>query len=348
MSRMTKDLLLVGSVPLGSTEEVLRTCGELVGSYVPSLPDGERDDRSYWIDWLALHVYHHHPDIETLVQPSTGHYSTSLTDFWQFRLLPHVTELRFDAMGYVEEAITSYEIFTRVRDSGVIPSNVRFQVCIPMIVSGTHMFFRNTADWPVIETAYAEGIRRDITKMLDHIPSTDLAIQWDMPVEVLTLTDTGLPWDSETYNERYQRCVNQLAHVSYEIPDEVLLGYHICYGALGGWPMIPFEDLSLCVRLANAAVARAGRRVDYVHMPVKRHTNSAFFRPVQDLNIGDARVYLGLIHHTDGVSGFKERVAHAREHLSDFGIASVCGYGRMDPAEVPHALEVHRDCAAAL
>ncbi len=33
---------------------------------------------------------------------------------------------------------------------------------------------------------------------------------------------------------------------------------------------------------------------------------------------------------------------------SRFGIGSVCGYGRVDPAELPHILAVHRDCAAAL
>ena len=35
------------------------------------------------------------------------------------------------------------------------------------------------------------------------------------------------------------------------IPEDVLIGYHLCYGTWGGWPMTEVDDLSLCVRLSN-------------------------------------------------------------------------------------------------
>jgi hypothetical protein len=60
---------------------------------------------------------------------------------------------------------------------------------------------------------------------------------------------------------------------------------------------------------------------------------------------GATRVYLGLIHHPDGVDGNHDRIAAAREHLADFGISSVCGYGRVDPEELPGVLDVHAACA---
>jgi hypothetical protein len=109
--------------------------------------------------------------------------------------------------------------------------------------------------------------------------------------------------------------------------------------------MTAMEDLALCVRLSNETVANAGRRVDYVHMPVVRHPGPGFFAPLDDLDIGDTKVYLGLIHHTDGVDGNHERIEAARKHLADFGIGSVCGYGRVDPAELPIVLDVHASCA---
>ena len=112
--------------------------------------------------------------------------------------------------------------------------------------------------------------------------------------------------------------------------------------------MTAMENLDLCVRLSNEAVRRSPRRVDYVHMPVTRHAGEGFFAPLQDLDIGETRVFLGLVHHTDGVEGFRLRAELARRHLDRFGIASVCGYGRVDPAELPHILAVHRDCAAEL
>jgi hypothetical protein len=83
-------------------------------------------------------------------------------------------------------------------------------------------------------------------------------------------------------------------------------------------------------------------------VPVTRHPEPEFFAPLADLAIGDTRVFLGIVHHTDGVDGFRHRAGLARRYLDRFGISSVCGYGRVDPAELPHILAVHRDCAAEL
>jgi hypothetical protein len=108
------------------------------------------------------------------------------------------------------------------------------------------------------------------------------------------------------------------------------------------------EDLSVCVRMSNEAVRRSSRRVDYVHMPVVREPGDAFFAPLRELDVGATSVFLGLVHHTDGLEGFRKRAALARRHLDSFGISSVCGYGRVDPAELPRILAVHRECAAEL
>ena len=48
------------------------------------------------------------------------------------------------------------------------------------------------------------------------------------------------------------------------------------------------------------------------------------------------------------VVAFRERVALAHEHVDGFGIASVCGYGRVSPEELGVALHAHRECAEAL
>ena len=66
---MKKELLLVGSVPLDTPEEVFRTCSKAIGHLVPALPDGESVDRSLWIIMLAYRVFHGHPDIETIKRP---------------------------------------------------------------------------------------------------------------------------------------------------------------------------------------------------------------------------------------------------------------------------------------
>jgi hypothetical protein len=103
------------------------------------------------------------------------------------------------------------------------------------------------------------------------------------------------------------------------------------------------------VALSNEAIRRTQRRVDYVHMPVVKEPEDAFFAPLDRLSIGDTKVYLGLVHEDEaGIEPFRRRVQGARRHLSEFGIGGVCGYGRVDPSDLPQVLKVHTDCASEL
>ena len=112
--------------------------------------------------------------------------------------------------------------------------------------------------------------------------------------------------------------------------------------------MIDMTDLGLCVELSNIAIERAGRPIDYVHMPVIHRPDTAFFAPMRDLEIGDTRLYLGLIHISDGLAGFRERFALATQQQAEFGVSSVCGFGRHEPAEAPMIVRVLRECSAWL
>ena len=184
------------------------------------------------------------------------------------------------------------------------------------------------------------------------IPAEDLVIQFDFAWEVVDLAvgdEKYFPfWPDATFEQKFERHAALIADITHTVGDEVPVGYHWCYGTWGGWPMTAMEDLALCVQLSNATVAAAERAIDYVHMPVVRHPGEGFFAPLDDLDIGARRVFLGLVHHTDGIEGNRERVEAARRHLADFGISSVCGYGRVDPDELPLVLDVHAACARDL
>src|SRR4029077_10063277 len=132
------------------------------------------------------------------------------------------------------------------------------------------------------------------------------------------------------------------------IPDRALLGYHWCYGTWGGWPAVAMPDLEVCVRFSNGAVRRTARHVDYVHLPVLPQPDPAFFAPLRDLDIADTKVFLGIVHHTDTIDDFRRRRDLARAYLPEFGIASVCGYGRLDPGEIPDVLGIHAQDATEL
>jgi hypothetical protein len=363
-SRMTGDVLLVGSMPFRSVEEVLRLSGSALGDAVSSLPDGEIGDRETWVGFLPLRIFSAHSDLVESNRPTEGLRQPEHDDsdearpaaddsqLWTFRVRKGVTDLRFDDLGYARFALESYAVFARLRDEGVIAEGVRFQVCLPGASSAIDAFFDDTEQWPQVHDAYVDAIVREIERMLEVIPAADLVVQFDFAWEVVDLAvgdDKYFPfWPEATFAEKFARHADLIARISRDVPSDVLVGYHWCYGTWGGWPMTAMHDLGLCVQLSNETVAQAGRRIDYVHMPVARHTDDAFFAPLDDLDIGDTRVYLGLVHHTDGVDGFRERMDGARAHLADFGIGSVCGYGRVDPSELPEALRVHAACAHEL
>ena len=68
---MGKDLMLVGSIPYDTAEDVFRAIGPKLGEYLPFIPDGEIGDRLYWVNRVAYRVLHGHPDIETVQRPLT-------------------------------------------------------------------------------------------------------------------------------------------------------------------------------------------------------------------------------------------------------------------------------------
>src|SRR5207248_2598619 len=125
-----------------------------------------------------------------------------------------------------------------------------------------------------------------------------------------------------------ERNLGEVRSLSPHIPETVALGYHLCFGTLGGWPRFRPDDLGQAVKLANAVIAASGRRVDWVHLPVLDRSDDAFFAPLQELAPQGARVYLGMIHNMER---FTERLATARKHLADFGLGAYCGFGRLPP-----------------
>lgn len=352
--RMTGNLLLVGSVPLDTSEEVLRLCGRMLGDHVSCLPDGEVGDRIWWVPMLGYRVFNGHPQLETIHRPPDvdgveNWKPHGPDDFFQFRVKPGVQRVRFGHPGerlvYAREAINSYFVFRTLRDQGVIAKGVRFQVCLPMTVSALSGYFREPGDFEKVAPGFEEAMQAEIEAILRKIPPEDLAIQWDTCIEVLAVEGFQAPGLSRELETN----VAAFGRLSPRIPEEALLGYHFCYGTLGGWPMITPKDLSVCVRFANEATRRSGRRVDFVHMPVPRHRfDDAYYAPLRDIESDDLRVYVGLIHHPDTEAELRRRIVAARRARPDIGLASVCGFGRMDPSAVPAYLEDHRRAVAIL
>lgn len=340
---MTAKLLLVGSVPFETAEEVLDTAGPKLGAYLSSLPDGEVMDRRYWILRLSYQVFNGHPDLETIKRPKPVDgvervIPSGLADSWQFKLRPGVTKLRFDQpgwrFGYAKDAINSYAIFRALRDRGRIPVGVRFQVSIPSANSACPPIQFAMDDLEAVRSGYAEAMAAEVANICAHIPHDDLAIQWDCSWEITDVYGgTQLP--VATALERNRR---QFAVLSAAVPEQVQLGVHLCFGTFGGWPRFAPADLGGAVDLANMAIAAAGRRMDWMHIPTLDTVDDAFYAPLSRLRAGKTNIYLGMIHSMDT---FAARLAVARRHLPAFGLAAYCGFGRLEPEAMPQVFEDH-------
>ena len=342
---MGQDLLLVGSVPLRSVEDVMRTFGGALGAYLPAIPDGEVGERRSWVLRLSYQVFNGHIDLETIKRPQRVDgveqlMPRSRDDVWQFKVRPGVDVVRFGnpgyRLGYAKDAVNSYFVFKTLREKGVIPQGVRFQISMPMVNSVIRpLTFPDPEDLERIRPGYEEAIAAELDAILDAIPHQDLALQWDCAWEVAAVYDGLEGYPAEREIETHVAPIGRLAR---RLPEEVSLGFHFCFGTFGGWPRFAPADLGRAVELVNEAVEATGRRVDWVHIPALDRMDEAFYAPLAELSVKGARVYLGLIHSMDS---FQERLAVARKFLPDFGLAAYCGFGRTPPEDMPKVLEEH-------
>jgi hypothetical protein len=261
-------------------------------------------------------------------------------DSYLFRVKAGVDQVRFgDAgwrIGYARDAINSYFVFKTLREKGELPQHLRFQVSLASVNSALPpRIFPDQADIAKIRPGFTDALAAEVATIVKHIPDADLAIQWDCATEVQDAYGAvpGLPKDGAI-----ERNALQFRTLNRGLPEEVQLGYHFCFGTLGGWPRFAPDDLSATVDLANAVIEASGRRVDWIHIPVLPGVGEPFFAPLKRLNSRGARVYLGVVHHMDG---FRERIGLARRYLPEFGVAGYCGFGRLSPDEIPEILSEH-------
>jgi hypothetical protein len=128
----------------------------------------------------------------------------------------------------------------------------------------------------------------------------------------------------------------------------VELGIHLCYGDSGGKHIREPSDLSTAVRLTAELQRQSAHPIAFVHMPVPLgRSDDAYFAPLSSADFtGSMRLVLGLVHDADGLEGCRGRIAAARRHVSDFDIATECGFGRRDPSTIGALLSLHRDLCA--
>lgn len=333
--------LLIGSVALPDAETVFRTLAGQLGPYLKRIPDGETGERGRWI-WWQRQMLLTHPDME--IDP--GARPLRLTQ-WDGSLVRETELVRFKPgidpartefeTGYASAAISSYEIFSRLRAEGAIPRGVRFQVCLPTPMASAFMYVAPDSI-PAYLPAYERGLTRALREICAAIAHRDLSIQWDICQEVL-VWEGYFPWRPDDYQTAI---LDEMARLGNAVPADAELGYHLCYGTPKDEHLVMPKDLAISVEIANGTIARLQRRLDFLHLPVpKDRADDAYFAPLAGLTLpAPAQLYLGLIHHDDH-AGDMARIAAAKHHWPSFGIATECGWGRTDPVRVPGLIAAH-------
>jgi hypothetical protein len=81
-------------------------------------------------------------------------------------------------------------------------------------------------------------------------------------------------------------------------------------------------------------------------VPIDR-TDEVYFAPFANLSLhAETEVFLGLIHHSDGVTGAEARIRSAEKFLPTFGISTECGVGRMHTTgEIRELFNIHKEAS---
>ncbi|WP_067898996.1 hypothetical protein [Nocardia vaccinii] len=338
------DVHLCGSVPLPNAEAVFSEAARRLGPWLGRIPDGETGERDNFTVWQLPRMAAH-PDLETVPPPSPEYGPSE-----RVRPKPGVdpASIDFGALGYADAALESWRIFRKLRERGDIEASVRFQVCLPTPISVVGAFVGDPQD--VLEQRYEAALLAELARIAAEIPHADLAVQWDCPVEFAIFTGVFPSWFGSDDGTRLTEIVTRLTRLGAAVPEGIELGYHLCYGDFGHRHFAEPADTERMVAVASGVLAALSRPVDWLHMPVPRpRADRAYFAPLAELRLPAAtRLYLGLVHATDGRDGALRRIAAARQVVDGFGIATECGFGRRPAEQIPDLLDLHAEVAREL
>jgi hypothetical protein len=345
---MTDRLHLIGSIPLDNSEQVFRQLSAELGAHLTRMPDGETGERSRWVFFQRQMLL----DSGAMeVDPTVPPYKFVQ---WDGKVVREIEQLRFKpgvdpakvnfGTGYDKAALTSWEVFKKLRDSGAIPKHMRFQVSMPTPFASGYLYVSGPtreAYYPV----YERSLKTALANIAKAIPHKDLSIQWDVCQEVLAFE--GYFADAPAHYKR--QMFDTLGRLGDAVPADVEMGYHLCYGSPRDEHLVQPKDSGILVEMMNGIGAAAKRRIDFLHIPVpKGRTDEAYYAPLKNWKARpETKLYLGLLHHDDE-AGDRQRVAAARRYVKDFGLSAECGWGRTEPGRLPGLLAGHRIAAEAL
>jgi hypothetical protein len=345
---------LVGSVNLPDAESTFITVGERLGGRLHRIPDGEVGDRYYWIQFQK-DFFDVTPGLARV--GDTPFYIRERFDGRPIALDGSVAaeDLALPGLGYADAAIESYGTFARLKSEGRVPREARFQVSLPTPAGVVGSFF-HAEHRAAVEPVYERALMGELARILASIPHDQLAIQWDTALEFGMLEKAQIrgyeitSWFGDTHEEILAGVIERAARQASAVPGDVELGYHLCYGDVEESHFVQPTNARMLAEVLSGLFDRAPRPVTWVHLPVPiERDDDAYFAPLASLKWpANTEVYLGLVHHEDGVEGALRRATTASRFVGDFGVATECGFGRGPRERTEALLDLHEQVAASL
>lgn len=327
-----------GSVNLVDAETVFRELTARVPVGVRRLPDGETGERARWIGYLLPKLLAT-PGLERVdPEPGVTAYGGNRPTL---RLGAGIDPDRVDwpDLGYATSYLESYATFVRLRAEGVVPPGVRLQVQYPTALAVGGFF--HPQDRARLLPSYRRALFADLDRLIDAVPAADLAVQWDVAVEIGMLERAP-----DTFDTVLAALADHLDHPPAQLP----VGVHLCYGDAGHRHFMQPASLATQVRLANALTQRPGRPPSWVSFTVPQdRVDDGYFAPLAELRrLGNTEVYLALVPYHPGAQpagATTEQVRLVDRYLptGTWGVCTECGMGRVERDDVPRLLDLHRE-----
>ncbi len=247
---MSRNVYLVGSVPLANEKEVFETVSAALGPHLLTLPDGETGERLDWITWLEP-VFAGNPSLALSDEVFQLH--PGVPGRRRYGLKPGVAmgNVKFDNLFYADIARRSYATFAELKRQGKIPAQVKFQVDLVPAHSVIWLFVRENLQ-SAVDPIYNDAVLREIDKIAASIPHDELAIQFDIASAVFARLERNQPGPygatKEEMQENFSAIVVRLAE---RVPADVDLLFHFCYGDAGHRHVVEPTDMGDMVDYAN-------------------------------------------------------------------------------------------------
>ena len=328
------------------TAEVFEKVSAAFGPRIARIPDGEVGERIDWVTHLES-LFRDNPAFEPSDEVFGVHAGAAKRRRYRLKAGKAPLDVTFGNLGYADNARASYAEFARLRDAGKIPPARAFRSisCRPIPCSGCSWW---RSQQPALDPVYNAAVVRELDAITAAIPHGDLAIQFDIASAVFARLERGEPTVyGRTKEEMLERFGSIVAALADRVPAGVELLFHFCYGDANHRHAVEPTDMGDMVDMANRLDQKITRSIELIHMPVPRdRSDAAYFAPLRrlDARAGNRTGARSRPLHRR-LEGTRRRMDTARQFVSDYTVATECGFGRRAPETIPSLLRLHLDAA---